>query len=262
MPDPTVRFAAGTPERPRSSVWRLWTHGSDAYLGARVTLGMFKLSMHQSGAWICAFTSQSGVVDETGSRRHHTWQRPAEFSPGWTQGPAVGVPWTTWRDQLPSIEVLPPDTAWVPGPKRNKKVTFSILIQGAGDSSDIRSVSLPGDRVLHDGLSLSNGETVWIQVRYSEMSPDENKGIAAVEREFRGFKVTGSLDSVHAWGLWITTSVNEIPLLVQLPLGRRHITVADEASTSDDLARSEPSTPATGLHAHVAHRRIGPDPGS
>lgn len=49
MPDPTVRFAAGSLDRPRSGVWRLWVHGSDAYLGARVTLGTFKLSMHESG---------------------------------------------------------------------------------------------------------------------------------------------------------------------------------------------------------------------
>src|ERR687892_894675 len=119
VPDPTVRFAVGSPERPRSSVWRLWVHGSDAYLGARVLLGAIKLSMHQSGDWISAFTSQSGVGLPTGSRRHHTWRRPPEFTPGWTQGPSVAIPWVTWRNELRWREELPPDTAWAPAPKRN-----------------------------------------------------------------------------------------------------------------------------------------------
>jgi hypothetical protein len=72
MPDPTLRFAAGSPERPNSAVWRLWTHGSDTYLAARIAAHLFKVSMHKSGEWISAFTSQSGVVvdRETGSRRH------------------------------------------------------------------------------------------------------------------------------------------------------------------------------------------------
>lgn len=90
MSDPTLRFAAGSPERRFSSVWRLWVHGSDAYLGARTLLRWLKLSMHQTGPdqWISAFTSESGaVLNETGSRRHRTWTRPPEFRPGWTQGP-------------------------------------------------------------------------------------------------------------------------------------------------------------------------------
>jgi hypothetical protein len=62
MPDPTLRFAAGSPERPNSGVWRLWSHGSDTYLAARIAAHLFKLSMHKSGQWISAFTSQSGVV--------------------------------------------------------------------------------------------------------------------------------------------------------------------------------------------------------
>lgn len=72
MRDPTVRFAAGSRERLRSAVFRLWVHRSDAYLGARVMLGTFNLSMHASGEWIFGFTSQSKSTFETGSRRSHT----------------------------------------------------------------------------------------------------------------------------------------------------------------------------------------------
>jgi hypothetical protein len=148
MPDPTLRFAAGSPERPNSGVWRLWSHGSDTYLAARITAHLFKLSMQKSGQWISAFTSQSGAVDKgTGSRRHRTWTRPPEFTPGWVQGPAVAIPWVKWRGQFHPIGKPPPsDTVWVAGPARKRKLVFNVLFAAAtvpGD--DINSVSQPGD---------------------------------------------------------------------------------------------------------------------
>ncbi len=223
MPDPTLRFAAGSPERPRSAVWRLWVHGSDAYLGARVMLSVYKLSMHKSGKWISAFTKESGtVLQDASSRRHHVWQRPSEFTSGWTLGPVVGIPWVTWRDELEPREEIPSDTVWVPGPKRNKKLQFIVLFSSAAVASDgILQVSMPADRIV-GSLPMSNGETVWLQARQTEMSPEENKGIDSAEREFRGFGVSGDLESVHAWGLWIATSNPDTPILVQFPLGRRH----------------------------------------
>jgi hypothetical protein len=226
LPNPTVRFAAGSPERAYSAVWRLWVHGSDAYLGARVVLGKFKLSIHESGEWIHALTSQSGAVfQETGSRRSHTWQRPPEFTPGWTQGPAILLPWVPWRDELKSFEEATSDTEWVPPPKRNKKLLFNILISAAGVTDDASAVSRPGDRLLDRHLPMANGEAVWLQTRQAEMSPEENAGIRRVEKEFRGFEVTGSLSDIGAWGIWITTANEGAPLLVQVPLGRRHFIV-------------------------------------
>src|SRR5215204_3325730 len=141
MPDPTLRFAAGSPKRPNSGVWRLWTHGSDTYLAARIAAHLFKLSMHKSGQWISAFTSQSGVVvdKETGSRRHRTWTRPLEFTPGWVQGPALVIPWVKWRGQFQPIgKPPPPDTLWFPGParKRKRKLVFNVLFAAATVPAD------------------------------------------------------------------------------------------------------------------------------
>ena len=104
MPDPTLRFAAGSPERPNSGVWRLWTHGSDTHLAARIAAHLSKLSMHKSGQWISAFTSQSGVVvdKETGSRRHRTWTRPPEFPRAGCKA-LRSIPWVKWRGQFHPI---------------------------------------------------------------------------------------------------------------------------------------------------------------
>jgi hypothetical protein len=224
MPDPTLRFAAGSPERRFSSVWRLWVHGSDAYLGARTLLRWLKLSLHQTGPdqWIAAFTSESGAVLEgTGSRRHRTWTRPPEFTPGWTQGPTILVPWVKWRGQLQHLENPPIDTVWVPGPARKRKLLFIVLFSAPTVPPDgINLVSEPGDRIV-GSLPLSNGETVWLQARQVGISSDERKHIASTEREFRGFTVSGDAEAIDPWGV-VITSAQGLPLLVQLRLGHQH----------------------------------------
>src|SRR5215218_1096111 len=199
MPDPTLCFAAGSPKRPNSGVWRLWTHGSDTYLAARIAAHLFKLSMHKSGQWISAFTSQSGVVvdKETGSRRHRTWPCPPEFTPGWVQGPALAIPWVKWRGQFHPIgKPPPPDTVWVPGSARKRKLVFNVLFAAASVPADaINLVSQPGDWIV-GSLPLSTGETVWLQARQAGISSDEHKGIASVEREYQGFQVGGDRNAI------------------------------------------------------------------
>jgi hypothetical protein len=224
MPDPTLRFAAGSPERPNSATWRLWSHRSDTYLAARTLAHLFKFSMHESGKWIWASTSQSGIVDkETGLRHRRTWTRPPEFTPGWVQGPAVVIPWVKWRGQFQPIGKPPPaDTVWVPGPARKRKLVFNILFSAATvPTNGINLVSQPGD-VIVGSLPLSNGETVWLQARQAGISSDERKGIASAEREYQGFQVSGDLSKISPWGIWITTSPAGPPLWVQFPLGRHH----------------------------------------
>jgi hypothetical protein len=232
MSDPTLRFAAGSAARPSSGVWRLWVRGSDVYLGARVALQWFKLSMHQSGQWISAFTSQSGIVDEIGLRRRHAiWNRPPEFTPGWTQGPSVVIPWVKWSGELrPMMERPTADTLWMPGPSHKKKLSFNILYSSPKvPSGEIESVSQPGDAIL-GSLPLSNGEKVWVQAHQQLMTLEERRGIDRVQREFPGFKLTrGTHRDVDAWGLWIPKkgSVEGIPLLVQFRLGRHHFERGD-----------------------------------
>jgi hypothetical protein len=233
MPDPTLRFAAGSPKRPNSGVWRLWSHRSDTYLAARVLAHLFKFSMHESGQWNWASTSQSGIVErETGLRPRRTWTRPPEFTPGWVQGPAVAVPWVKWRGQFQPIgQSPPPDTLWVPGPARKRKLVFNVLFAAATVAADaINSVSQPGDWIV-GSLALSNGETVWLQARQASISSNERRGLASVEREYHGFQVSGHLNTIDPWGIWITTSPQGPPLLVQFPLGRHHFRVTGDPSS-------------------------------
>jgi hypothetical protein len=88
----------------------------------------------------------------------------------------------------------------------------------------VSEVSEAGDTFIGP-LSLRNGHTVWLQARQGPMLPDDYSGVAAVEREFRGFRTTGPFDD--AFGLGIVNSL-PIPMSVELPMGNRHITIVDK----------------------------------
>lgn len=93
----TLYFAVGSPDEYRSAVWRLWVHGDDVYLGAR-DVRWIKLSMHHSGIWRYAWTEESGLkTPGSADRVINRWSRPADFVPGWTQGPSLIVPNTGIR---------------------------------------------------------------------------------------------------------------------------------------------------------------------
>ena len=57
-----VRFAVGGTDEPRSLVWRVWaTKGkSDVYISGRTQVGVWKVSLHESGVWRFAFTKEYG----------------------------------------------------------------------------------------------------------------------------------------------------------------------------------------------------------
>jgi len=133
------------------------------------------------------------------------------------------IPWVKWRGQFQPIgRPPPPDTVWVPGPARKRKLVFNLLFAAVTvPAGAINSVSQPGDWIV-GSLPLSNGETVWVQARQAGISSDERKGLASVEREYDGIEVSGDLSSMDWWGVWITTSSQGPPLLVQFPLGRHH----------------------------------------
>jgi hypothetical protein len=110
-----------------------------------------------------------------------------------------------------------------------RKLLFNVLFSAPTAPTDgINTVSQPGD-IIVGSLPLANGETVWLQARQAGISADERTVLASVEREYYGFEVSGDLSGIDPWGLWITTSQQGPPLLVQFPLGRHHFRVTGSA---------------------------------
>lgn len=91
MPKPeSVRFASGCVDKPYSGVWRLVVKNDDVFLGAsKESMGIFKVSLHQSGVWVLAATQQSGATFQGGNRRAKRWERPLPHKVGVTRGPSV-----------------------------------------------------------------------------------------------------------------------------------------------------------------------------
>lgn len=131
-----LRFAAGSPDERRSSVWSVITnpHRSDVYIGQRRAMGMMKISLHE-GQWRLAFTKESGsLVPGTENRTHPSWiwvPQP-EFSRGWTQGPSIFLP------HPGSVQTFPADVAdraksirWIEGPAADHVLGFTVLLATA-----------------------------------------------------------------------------------------------------------------------------------
>jgi hypothetical protein len=78
-----IRLAVGDPDGPRSTVWRVWANrrSSDVYVAARVLGGVAKVSLHQSGRWRFAFTTEFDIkqaVGKGGSSPHRDAAAPGE----------------------------------------------------------------------------------------------------------------------------------------------------------------------------------------
>ncbi len=75
------RFALGTPEQPRSLVWRLWTRDDEVHVTVSAAGQTTELTAYPTGRWRI---DMGGVVSR--------WHRPKPFRPGWTRGPDIVLP--------------------------------------------------------------------------------------------------------------------------------------------------------------------------
>lgn len=218
----TLRIGIGTPEAPFVSSWRIWTQKSETYLACRQMAGVQKVSLHSSGIWTAAFTTQSGVeIPKVGNRRSHRWERPAEFASGWVQGPVIDVSRVDTRHDLPG----PPHSdgkpiTWLPAPQIRHKLQIAVLFStepGAKPDPKWYAATI-------GSLPLSNGETVWVMASELPMNQNDRRQsfrVRDVEVGPGKVRVGARIEpgKVSASVTWITTSPDGPPMLVQVPLG-------------------------------------------
>jgi len=173
-----VRFAVGTPDGPRGSVWRVWTYRSDVYIAARSAASDQKVSLHASGVWRSAFTEahaqkENSLVGEGDDRVLDRWNRPAEFAPGWTRAFMVVVP---AREVVPcDVPAKSDEIVWIEPLPDGWATIFTVLFAAPGASgSDGRGFATAEGREHHTEivatLPLENGETVWVLAHAEEMT--------------------------------------------------------------------------------------------
>jgi hypothetical protein len=82
-----IRFAVGPPDGLTSNSWRFWTTSSgDAYLACRDNFQNMKVSLHASGRWRMAFTSEAlaknpALVPAGANRAWEVWDEPPPVLP-------------------------------------------------------------------------------------------------------------------------------------------------------------------------------------
>lgn len=83
-----VRFAIGEPHGMTSNSWRIWTNDKgDTYVACRDNFNNVKVSLHASGRWRMAFTSEAvakepNLVSANGNRAWEVWGEPDQIRPG------------------------------------------------------------------------------------------------------------------------------------------------------------------------------------
>lgn len=222
-----IRFGAGSKENQVSQIWRLWNNKNDVYLAPSAAASNIKVSMHESGKWVTAHTKQSGLTPWEGNRRQKAWDRPKEFSKGWTQGPTIWIPHTDWMDDLTLAEKAKHDIDWVRAPKKGEELLIWPLFVDQGlFPKDIEKVTIPGDLYSLDWLQLPNKQRVTVLFRYQPITAQGKKLLTDLETQARGFKVDGKHDSM---GMCITAFMQNspAPFLAQIKLGNPHIEFSD-----------------------------------
>jgi len=171
----TIRFAAGTADGSRSSVYSVWAQDarsgratrSDVYVAARNLGGSTKVSLHQDGNWESSLTSEFVRRNvrlpgwtRSGSRHAERWRRPAEFHPGFTLAFAVRFPGSELRPfSLGDLE--PTRVAWLPAPSANSFMQITLLLARAYSGDGWPGKNSMGTQLL-DRIPLLSGETLFL----------------------------------------------------------------------------------------------------
>lgn len=121
--DPRIRFAVGSADGPRSSVWVIWRHTNktkaDVFLATRALAGTLKISFHESGETRDAFTSEyaartPALQSEASGRIRQQWRREQLGATGISRLYQVCFPHSELRKWPIGSELTATDITWVP----------------------------------------------------------------------------------------------------------------------------------------------------
>jgi len=131
---------------------------NDIYIGAsKSSMQTVKISLHESGDWVVAATTQSGVRFRDSNRRAKQWSRPKEHASGVTRGPSILIPIANAFPRRITKRQLAKPIEWYPPPSSDEMVDFAIYFVKQGIEARFGS----NHTIVWEG-SLANGETVML----------------------------------------------------------------------------------------------------
>ena len=227
-----IKFAIGGQDNIQSWIWRMWVARDDVYLGAKNAFKVFKVSLHESGIWRIAFTSDLNREDNQSDRAIVKWNKPGEFTLGWT--PSIGILISSIDAKRPfkKIPVIDPAIEWFPPPEKNNKLVFKVLFSKPGFSEeDLKKVIIRGDQLVGK-LIKKNCEIVWLIVREDKLTKIEIDKINDVMSKTKIHMKSGSTEDslTDSRALLIVSEnnpgVSTQPTIIDIALGKENLNIS------------------------------------
>lgn len=185
-PKRPIRFCVGEPGR-RSTIWRLWAgkNKSDIYVASRKTVGIFKVSLHESGDWRVQWVRRDDSVRFTpydekqvdDGRIIHKWARTPP-SGGWTDALSIWVPGTDVV-LVPGDSEPYEDVQWMEAPPAGWAVEFRIVLLQSHRAYRLGSALIQPESslALVNGFFLPDGEVMLVLARTAPMTKAQMEGV-------------------------------------------------------------------------------------
>lgn len=225
----TIRFAVGSPDEWWSSVWLLLVAKNEVYVGAgNSAMSTAKISLHSSGIWTYAYTSQSGF-EVNGNRRLSRWERPPPIHPGLVRGPSICAPCTSFGDRPPERAELQKPITWIRAPAADEVVCFDIHFIDANTTVTWTD----SERVIAE-LPLANGSRVQVAAFRRRMGP---AFIGGIEKHLKSLMMRTDAPAGKMAGsmMWIVDSEDKPPVhtIIDAPIAWGPQLTPDEAAAAN-----------------------------
>jgi hypothetical protein len=215
-----IRFAVGSREDVRSSVWRLWANKSELYLAARTAAGLAKISFHKSG--ICRYAIASTVPRAP----IRSWRRSKELKPGIVPLFTVVVPAFTmegrFQDKLPPANK--PIVFLPPLPSGTKLQIELLLTKSAFTKDDFRKVPGHDQTTLVGAVRLTH-ETAWLVAHTKVLTAYEQKWIANLVRTTKLHARASGWEAIQWARIHSFEAGLKCPAIVDIPLGPDNVDI-------------------------------------
>jgi hypothetical protein len=224
-----LRFAVGSFEDTRSSVWRLWAKGDDLYLSARAFGGISKFSFHKSGKHRYAINAEIERENAASDRVLYKWERASEFMPGWTESMGIVIPPRITQKPFKNPQSPNKVVHFADTPSPATKVVFKIVFSSKEAILDDLKRVVPYEITLHGKLSLER-ELVWL-ISFQEVFSQAER--EQLEDDFSKLKIhlkagATSKNINHAFMHILMRTL--VPFVIDLELGEENLSIEDAES--------------------------------
>lgn len=188
-----ARFAVGSRLGQRSTIWKVWVQGEEAYLASRMFNRYQKVSFHSSGQCQWSFTD-TWVAEQNGRRnsdRHIVrWRMPEAQSGQAILAFKIEIPMSELRPQSPLTDKK--KIFWVAGAPTDATIRFVIFITPESENDPV----LPDTEARRHLFSLRFRSTRWVVVFVEITSLSQTDLSAARSTVIEQF-LPNSRESIH-----------------------------------------------------------------